>query len=203
MKSVGLTGGIATGKSLAADAFRRLGAAVVSADTIARKVVEPGQKGLPLIVDAFGSEILLNDGRLDRRKLGALVFADSAKRSLLNRLLHPLILQRLRTEMTQAGRDVVIAEVPLLFECGYRNDFETVVVVYADPRLQMQRLMKRDGISVQEAGQRIAAQMDIEQKLTLADHVIRNTGSPAELERQVAEVYGKLSVCPDSFQQTT
>lgn len=177
---IGLTGGIATGKSTVTAALRDLGVPVIDADQVARQVVEPGQPALDEIVAAFGPDLLRDDGRLDREKLASLVFADGAARQRLNSITHPHILRaidRQRQEAAAAGQRVLALDVPLLFEAGMDRSVDRVWVVTASPSQQLQRLMGRDGLTAEEARRRVESQMPLEEKLRRADAVIDNSGS--------------------------
>ncbi|MGE5590601.1 MAG: dephospho-CoA kinase [Bacillota bacterium] len=177
---IGLTGGIATGKSTVTAALRDLGVPVIDADQVARQVVEPGQPALDEIVAAFGPDLLRDDGRLDREKLASLVFADGAARQRLNSITHPHILRaidRQRQEAAAAGQRVLALDVPLLFEAGMDRSVDRVWVVTASPSQQLQRLMGRDGLTAEEARRRVESQMPLEEKIRRADAVIDNSGS--------------------------
>ena len=192
---IGLTGGIASGKSTVAAMFAELGAAIVSADAIAREVVEPGEPALEEIRAAFGPEVLLPDGRLDRRRLGAIVFADPERRRRLEAILHPRIRARMREQIEAAagtGRPVV-AEIPLLFESpASRALVDVTVVVYVDREQQLARLISRDGLTPAEAEARLAAQLPLEEKARLADYVIDNRGQLEHTRAQVVRVWEEL-----------
>ena len=191
MRVLGLTGGIGSGKSLVAQMFRELGAEVIDADQLARDVVEPGQPALDEIVEAFGRDILLPDGRLNRGRLAAAIFADPAARQRLNAITHPRIRARMDTEVAARSQrsGVLILDIPLLYENGRAGIVEKVVVVWVDPATQLQRLTERDGLSVEDARQRIAAQMSLDDKRARADYVIDNTGSREATRRQVETIY--------------
>jgi dephospho-CoA kinase len=193
---VGLTGGIATGKSTVSAMFAHLGAKVVDADLLAREVVMPGQPAHGQIVDEFGAEVLQADGQLDRKRLGAIVFADAAKRRRLEQITHPAIRARQQRILSvyeeEAFEGVVIWDVALLIETGGVKGMDKVVVVAADPATELARLMARDGLSEDEASRRIASQMPVAEKAKLADYVIDNAGARAETERRVREVYRAL-----------
>jgi len=196
MLSAGLTGGIASGKSLALEYFARLGACTADADKIAHESIMPGQEAYAGIVGAFGRNILLNDRTIDREKLGAIIFADPAKRALLNSLVHPVVIRILRrlvrdyTCSRPAG--ILIADVPLLIECGLQKDFEKIIVVTAPRNLQQVRLMRRNRLSEQDAAQRLRAQIPIADKIQYADYVIENNGTREKLAKQVSRVYAQL-----------
>ncbi|MGG1312072.1 MULTISPECIES: dephospho-CoA kinase [Cohnella] len=179
--NIGLTGGIASGKSTVARMLVESGAALVDADRIAREIVEPGQPSLAQIVERFGQAVLHEDGTLNRKKLGEIVFADEAKRKALEAITHPAIRAVMRERMDKLQREapkrLVVVDVPLLYESGLQSLFEEVMVVYVPRSVQLERLMKRDGLSKADAERRLNAQMDIEEKKRLADIVIDNSGS--------------------------
>lgn len=187
--NIGLTGGIATGKSTVSQMLERRGAALVDADRIAREVVEPGQAPLRQIAERFGQAVLNEDGTLNRRKLGQIVFSDEAERKALEAITHPAIraLMRERMERLEAERPdrLVVVDVPLLFESKLQSLFEQVLVVYVPRSVQLTRLMERDGLAEEEARKRLDAQMDIEDKKRLADYVIDNSSGLAETEEQI------------------
>lgn len=192
---VGLTGGIAAGKSTVARCFEELGAAIVDADKLARDAVAKGSDGLAEIVAAFGPDVLLGDGSLDRKALGARVFADAELRARLNAITHPRIAQlgALQiAEHTRRGVPYVLYEAALIVENGLHRGFQGLVVVSVDPVVQLARLVKRDGLSESEAKARIAAQMPLEKKIEVADFVIDNSGEPEALRERVADVHGSL-----------
>jgi dephospho-CoA kinase len=193
---VGLTGSIATGKSTVSRMFAHLGARVIDADLLAREVVMPGQLAYARIVEEFGPQVVQEDGSLDRKALGALVFGDAAKRKRLEEITHPAIGARQQRILSvldeEAFEGVVIWDAALLFEGGGVAKMDRVVVVYADPETERRRLMERDGLSDADARARIASQMPIAEKAKLADHVIDNSGAREETERQVRAVYGAL-----------
>ncbi|MCL6444124.1 MAG: dephospho-CoA kinase [Alicyclobacillus sp.] len=193
---VGLTGGIATGKSTVTRMFREVGAYVVDADVWARKVVEPGQPALAEIAEAFGQDVIRPDGTLDRQALAAIVFHDPDARSRLNAITHPRVRAGMRSE-TEARLAVdphspIIWDVPLLFEGDTKNSVDCTILVYVDEATQRQRLMARDGFTEAEAQARIAAQMSIEQKRALADYVIDNGGSLEQTKAQVLRLWDEL-----------
>ncbi len=180
----GLTGGIASGKSTVAARFRTRGLAVLDADQIAREVVLPGSPALLELTARFGPEVLGADGALDRKRLGALVFADPDARRALNAIVHPRIAartQELRAQLEAAGHDLACYEAALLVENGLAAAFQPLVVVLADPALQRIRLMQRDGLDASAAEQRLAAQAPSEAKLAVAAYVVRNDGNHDEL----------------------
>jgi dephospho-CoA kinase len=192
---IGLTGGIASGKSTVAGMFADLGAVVIDADKIARDVVAPGQEGLHSIVLHFGEEILDQEGRLDRKKMGEIVFSDEEARKHMNSLLHPLIRKRMEQEKQKAlllHPPLIILDIPLLYESNWQAKLEKVVVVYVPEQLQLQRLMNRNHLTQEEAEQRISAQMSIEEKKKRADFLIDNSGTMEETKEQVDLLFGQL-----------
>lgn len=189
-KIIGLTGGIATGKSTVSRYLAEKGISIIDADIAARKVVEPQTEGLAQIVDAFSHDVLHADGSLNRKQLGKIVFSDEAKRLQLNALLHPLIRQWIRDEtarLTSEQQPIIVLDIPLLYEAGYRKHCHQVVVVYTSKETQLKRLMERDGLNETEAKDRIDSQMSIEDKKELADIVIDNEGSLRETYEQVEQ----------------
>jgi dephospho-CoA kinase len=195
VKPLGLTGGIGSGKSMVASMFTQLGADVIDADRLAREVVEPGQPALEEIAAAFGGDILLPDGRLDRGQLARIIFADPVARGKLNAITHPRIRERMDAEITarRSRPGVLIVDIPLLYENDRTRAVETVIVVWVDPKTQLRRLQERDGLSVAEARQRIAAQMPLDEKRARADVVIDNSGSRENTRRQVEAVYRRYA----------
>jgi dephospho-CoA kinase len=192
MKVYGLTGGIGSGKSLAARRLRTLGAEVVDADEIAREVVDVGSPGLARLVAAFGEEILFPDGALDRKRLGAIVFADASARAKLNAITHPLIAaETARRLAAHSARGLPFAfyEAALLVE----NGLDGLIVVETDPATQAARIQARDGIDPAEARRRIAAQATNEQRRAAASVLLRNDDSAAALEAQVDALHARLS----------
>jgi dephospho-CoA kinase len=197
MPVVGLTGGIASGKSTVAFLLRRRGAIVIDADAIARRLVDPGMPALGEIRKRFGPEFVRADGALDRKRLGELVFADAEARRKLNSLLHPLIFEGIRQQLatTDASR-VRIVEAALLVESAPWEsgelELDALIVVASPPELQKQRLAAERAMSEADAAARIAAQVDAEQRTAAADYVIDNRGSLAELEEEVDRVWQQL-----------
>jgi dephospho-CoA kinase len=190
---VGLTGGIGTGKSEVSRRLAGYGAVVIDADAVAREVVEPGTEGLAEVVEAFGPGVLGPDGRLDRPKLGEMVFADPERRSRLNAIIHPLVGARMAELEREAGSaSIVMHDVPLIAEGGRAGAYDLVVVVDAPPRTQVERLVKNRGMTRDQAKARMAAQASREQRLAIADIVIDNSGSLTELDRQVGDLWAEL-----------
>ena len=196
MLRAGLTGSIAVGKSFVSSVLAALGCHVLDADRTARDVVAPGSAGLRAILDAFGGGVLQADGRLDRAKLGAIVFSDETKRARLNSILHPLIIEAqgdwLRRCEEQDPRGVAIVDAALMIETGSYKRFEKLIVVHCRPDLQIERLVKRDGLTVVEAGRRIASQMPQEEKKKFADYLIDTSAGFDETREQAAAVYERL-----------
>lgn len=193
---LGITGGIASGKSTVGDMFRKRGAPVVSADQLAREVVLPGSPTLARLVERFGKKILAADGSLARETLARLIFADETARADLNAITHPAIAALAEERLAQlrnCGATLVAYEAPLLFEAGAEGRVDQVLLVWVEPQVQLQRLMARDGLAETEARIRIAAQMPLAEKAARADFVIDNSGSPAVTEEQVAVLFARLS----------
>lgn len=185
---VGLTGGIASGKSTVAGAFRRLGITVIDADVVSRQVVEPGSPLLAALADRFGSAILDPDGRLDRARLRALVFSDADALAALNSLTHPVIRTRLLADAAAAAGPYVLLEVPLLVEGGLAREVDRVLVVDCDEARQRERLVARDGSGPEEVSAILKAQASRATRLAAADDVLENAGSLADLEAAVADL---------------
>ena len=196
MLRVGLTGSIAVGKSYVSGLLAEMGCRVVDADAVARRVVEPGAEGLRRVVRAFGGWVLRPDGTLDREAVGAVVFKDASKRELLNSLLHPLIMAEqdalLRRWEGEDPRGVGVVDAALLIESGGYKRFDKVIVVHCRPEVQLERLMKRNGLALEEARRRVAAQMSQEEKLRHADFRIDTSEGFEDTLRQTAEVYAQL-----------
>jgi dephospho-CoA kinase len=190
---VGLTGGIGAGKSEVSRRLAAQGAVIIDADAAARDVVAPGTPGLAEVIEAFGPDILQPDGRLDRPRLGELVFADPAKRAALNAIIHPKVGARM-SELEQAAGPaaVVVHDVPLIAENGLAGAYDVVVVVDVPLRTQIDRLVKQRGMTRDQAKARITAQATREQRLAVADIVVDNSGSLAELDRQVGDLWSSL-----------
>ena len=193
---VGLTGGIATGKSTVSQMFAHLGAKVVDADLLAREVVMPGQPALAEIVAEFGADVLKADGFLDRKRLGAIVFNAPARRKRLEQITHPAIHLRQQRILSvyeeEAFEGIVLWDAAVLIESGGHTRMDKLVVVLTDPATELARLMARDGMGEGEARGRIATQMPVADKAKLADYVIDNSGSRPDTERRVREVYAQL-----------
>jgi dephospho-CoA kinase len=192
----GLTGGIASGKSTVTGFFSDAGAWIIDADKIAREAAKQGTPGYDRIVAIFGRTILLPDGEIDRKRLGDIIFNDPGKKALLNGIVHPRVFERAAEMIKQIGirapDAVVIMDVPLLLETGMQKNLAEVIVVYVPETIQLERLMRRDGIDEQAAMARIRSQMPIEQKRQQATIVIDNSGSLADSRRQVMAIFRRL-----------
>ncbi len=192
---LGLTGGIASGKSTVSVMLRERGIPVIDADLIAREVVEPGQPAYDEIVLHFGRGVLLADGRLDRKRLGEIIFSDEAERRVLNSIVHPEVRKTMRERAeaaVRAGHPIVVLDIPLLFESGLQHMVDKIVVVYAPFEVQLRRLMERDDLDESQAKKRLYAQWPIEEKKAQADYVIDNRGSREETEKQVDTLLFRL-----------
>ena len=192
---VGLTGGIATGKSTVSEILRRLGAVVIDADSLAHEVVEPGQPALAAIVEEFGREVLRADGTLDRKRVAAIVFADPERRRKLEAITHPAIrnrfLARLAELEAQGFEGLVFWDAPVMIEAGGHKAMDRLVVVLTDSATQLERAIGRDGDRA-DVERRIANQMSLGEKAKLADHVIDNSGDRAATEARTREVHAAL-----------
>lgn len=192
---LGLTGGIATGKSTVTGMLRERGIPVIDADQIAREVVEPGKPAYEAIVRHFGRDILLEDGEINRKKLGEIVFSDEAERQKLNVIVHPEVRRVMREEAEAAeanGADIVFMDIPLLFESKLQYMVEKIVLVYAPADMQLARMMERDELEEEQAQKRLRAQFPIDQKKKDADFLIDNSTTREETERQVEKLLAEL-----------
>jgi dephospho-CoA kinase len=194
---VALTGGIATGKSHCLRRFAELGAPTIDADTLAKQAVEPGTDAFRAVVQRFGPAVVAANGTLDRAALGDVVFGDDEARHALEAIIHPTVRQSIdrwfESLGLQPGVRAGIADIPLLFETGRDKDFDVVVVAACAPATQKARLMNRDGLSEEQADQRIRAQMPIDDKTRRARYVISTEGTIAETDRRVAQVWSEIS----------
>jgi dephospho-CoA kinase len=191
---VGLTGGVASGKSTVSAILDELGAVVVDADVLAREVVAPGSEGLAEVVDAFGPDVLTPEGGLDRPAVGAIVFADEAWRRVLEGIIHPRVRARAaEIEAAAAPGSVVVHDIPLLTETGQAGSFDAVVVVDVPVATQVARMVELRGMAREDAQARVAAQASREDRLAVATYVVDNTGTPEQLRARVAEVYAALA----------
>jgi dephospho-CoA kinase len=192
MRVIGLTGGIASGKSTVAHLFAELGAVIIDADQLAREAVEPGSTALAAIVQQFGPEVLQSDGTLDRGALGTVIFANPLARQRLEQITHPAIRELALTHLAAlraAGTAVVIYMAPLLIEAGATDRVDEIWVVHIDSATQLQRLTARDRLSREDAHARVASQMPLEEKRRHGRIVIDNSGTLAETKRQVTEIW--------------
>jgi dephospho-CoA kinase len=194
----GLTGGIGSGKSEVSRRLAAHGAVIIDADVAARAVVAPGTPGLAQVAEVFGAGVLGPDGALDRERLGAIVFRDPASRATLNAIVHPLVGEWMRAAERAAvdaarGDLIVVHDVPLLAENRRAGDFDLIIVVDVPPELQVERLVSQRGMTPDQARARLAAQATREQRLAIADLVIDNSGSLADLDRGVTEVWADLT----------
>ncbi len=191
---VGLTGGIASGKSTVSTILSELGAVVIDSDVLAREVVARGTPGLDQVVEAFGAEVLTAGGDLDRPKVGAIVFGDEAKRRVLEGIIHPLVRKRSAELEAAAGPDeLVVHDIPLLAEAGLADAFDAVIVVDVPAELQVERMVRDRGWTREDAESRIAAQASREDRLAIATYVVENSGSLDDLRARVEEVFAELT----------
>lgn len=191
---VGLTGGVASGKSTVSSILRELGAVIIDADALAREVVARDTPGLAAVVEEFGPDLLQPGGELDRAAMGTLVFADEDARRRLEAIVHPLVFERI-VEIESAARPgaMVVHDIPLLTESGRADTFDAVIVVHAPEDVQIDRMVRDRGWSIAEARARIAAQATAEERQSIATYVIDNTGTHEDLRERVAEVFEELS----------
>jgi dephospho-CoA kinase len=195
MKWIGITGGIATGKSTVSKMIQDLGAVVIDADQLSREVVQPGSFGLQAISSNFGPDVITSMGELDRKKLAEIIFKDEIKRARLENLLHPLIQWRSQQErdiLERRGLPFAFYDATLIFEKGLQYKFNGVIVVTADPEVQKKRLIERNKITAEEAEKRIAAQWPMTKKVQLANFVIDNSGSVAQTKAQVEKILKQI-----------
>lgn len=195
MRWIGLTGGIATGKSTVSNWLKAKGYAVIDADELARLVVAPGSEGLRQIVSHFGAEILDDDGNLDRRRLGALVFADREKLLDLENMIHPLVqaqVQSLRNRYEREGKEFVFYDVPLLYEKKLQDQFDHIIVVAADEEIQKARMRARDALNENEIESRLKSQLPMSEKIKVAHSVVENNGTREELETKLLQLVKSL-----------
>ncbi|MGN9169185.1 dephospho-CoA kinase [Paenibacillus polymyxa] len=191
--NIGLTGGIATGKSTVSALLVAKGALLIDADAIAREVMLPGHPVLAAVIQHFGQAIVNSDGTLHRKRLGEIVFGDPVQRQALNDITHPAIREEMRLRMEAYEREqpdkLVLADIPLMYESGLESLYEEIMVVYVPRDIQLRRLMLRDGLTEEQAELRLSAQMDIEQKKNLADIVIDNSGTQSETQMQIDQFW--------------
>jgi dephospho-CoA kinase len=196
MKTIGLTGGIASGKSMVARALQEMGAVLLSADEIGHQVIEPGKTAYYNLIDAFGKEIVNADGTINRKELGGIVFKDPQKLQLLNQLTHPPIMQEIKLKLAQIEQEqpnaIVVMEIPLLYETRMEKLFDQVWVVWVDRETQIKRLMARDAIDRSDAISRIDSQMPLDEKARRADLVIDNCGSIEETIAKATRYFNNI-----------
>jgi len=196
MLNIGLTGGIACGKSTVARMFVQNGAHLIDFDRLAHELQEPEKPAWQKVVDCFGKEILRPDGKIDRVKLGNIVFADKKKLNRLNKIVHPLVYQEWHTRLEKISKKekhaIVLSDIPLLFEGNMQHLFDLTMLVLIAPEEQIRRLMARSGVNKDEAEKRLNSQMPISEKNSLADIVIDNSGSTSETEKRVGQVWQEL-----------
>lgn len=188
MIKIGLTGGVATGKSTVAKILKEKGTEIISSDELAHKAMAPGGPAYDGVISQFGPEILLSDGKIDRRLLGEIVFKDESARKRLESIIHPIVLKGIIEgfeDYSKQRAKIVIVEVPLLFEVGWMDLFDYIWVIYSPYERQLERLIQRDHLSEIQAKERIASQMPLEEKKKRADVVIQNDNDLGSLEKQV------------------
>lgn len=188
---IGLTGGIASGKSTVSNFLKEMNLTVIDADVEARLAVEKGEPAYQKIVTEFGDDVLQPNGEIDRVKLGSIIFHNVEKRQLLNSIVHPEVRKRMNNQVEAArgrGEQVIVLDIPLLFESKLTHMVEKTILVYVDRDIQLNRLMERNDLSFSEAEARVQSQMPLSDKVALADAVINNNGSIAETKKQVIEV---------------
>ncbi|EPF15151.1 dephospho-CoA kinase [Bacillus cereus BAG1O-3] len=194
---IGLTGGIASGKSTVSEMFRELSIPVIDADVIAREVVEQGKPAYNKIVEVFGAEVLQQDGELDRPRLGSIVFYNEEKRLQLNKIVHPAVreeMNRQKEMYIKEGVQAVVLDIPLLFESKLTSLVDRILVVAVKPHTQLERLMKRNNFSEEEATARIQSQMPLEEKVENADEVINNDGTIMGTKTQLQVILKKWNI---------
>lgn len=196
---VGLTGGVSSGKSLVAEELKRLGAAVIDADRIARDIVLPGESAYNDVVREFGEGILSKDGSINRAALANIVFSDPEKLKRLNRITHPPIIRKIVEELESCREEhpdvIIVLDAPLLVEVGLHRTVDKVIVVYADEDTRIKRLKEKNNLTAEEARRRINAQIPLPKKLEYADFVIDNNGTREETLKETRKVYSELTGC--------
>ena len=199
MLKVGLTGGIACGKSYVLEELRKSGVRALDADEIAHSVISPNGGAYPEVVDAFGSKILTSDRIIDRKKLGAIVFSDRAALDRLNQIVHPHVFEEekrrilaIEAEAGETERGLLVVDAALMIETGSYSDYDSIIVVYCRPAVQLHRLMQRDDLSAEDSLKRIRSQMPVLKKLRYADYVVDNSGKRTESRHQVRRIFDQL-----------
>ncbi|TDL77449.1 dephospho-CoA kinase [Rhodococcus qingshengii] len=188
---IGLTGGIASGKSTVSNMLKEMDITVIDADVEARLAVEKGETAYQKIIAEFGDDILLDTEEIDRVKLGSIIFHNAEKRQLLNGIVHPEVRKRMNNQVEAArarGEQVIVLDIPLLFESKLTHMVEKTILVYVDRDIQLKRLMERNDLSLEDAQARVKSQMPLSDKVALADAVINNNGSITETKKQLIEI---------------
>ncbi|WP_026701418.1 dephospho-CoA kinase [Salibacterium aidingense] len=194
---IGLTGGIASGKSFISEELKKRGFPVIEADEAAREVVEPGEQAYEQVVEQFGTDVLEVDGTLARKKLGKVIFADDSKRQILNQIMHPAIRQRMlqkKTTLEDEGEKVIVFDLPLLIENNLQFMVDKVLLVYVEETEQKKRLIKRDQAGEEDAEQRLASQLPMSEKQAYADAVIDNNGTRPQSLQQLEEILKRWNI---------
>ncbi|WP_047981621.1 dephospho-CoA kinase [Ornithinibacillus contaminans] len=194
---IGLTGSIASGKSTVSGMFKKLNIPVIDADQIARDVVVPGEAAYHQIVAEFGEDILLADKTIDRKKLGSIIFADKEKREALNAIVHPVVRSQMLYEKEQylaANKTCIVMDIPLLYESNLTHLVDKVLVVYVDESVQLERLMNRDGSTIEAAMERIDSQIPVKEKVKQADAVINNNGTIQDSYQQLKDILKQWNI---------
>jgi len=194
---IGLTGGIACGKSTVSNMLKESGITVIDADVEARQAVKKGEPAYNQIIAEFGEEIILADGEIDRQKLGSIIFYDAKKRQILNGIVHPDVRRRMSEQIENAVKgkeEVIVLDIPLLFESKLTYMADKTLLVYVDKETQLERLMKRNQLSIDDANARIQSQMPLSEKLDLADAVINNNGSIEDTKQQLASILSEWGI---------
>jgi len=198
MLIVGLTGGIASGKTTVANMFKNEGAYIIDVDKISREVVEPGKLGWQEVIKTFGEEILNRDKTINRKKLGDIAFSDGEKRRILEKIIHPKVYsekQKLINQIKEKDKEaIIIIDIPLLIEANQQKTVDKVILVYVSPQTQIERLIKRDGFNLEEAKKRIFAQMPIESKKKYADYIINNEAPLEMVRKEVKSIFQALKI---------
>lgn len=198
MITIGLTGGIASGKSTVSKMIQERHIPLIDADIIAREVVEPGEKAYHQIVETFGKDVLFEDGSLNRKKLGNIIFQDEAKRKALNGIVHPQVRKRMKEKIDThkiSGAKAIVLDIPLLFESRLTDWVDKILLVFVDPDIQVQRLINRDGITKSDALDRIGSQLSLEEKRRDSDAVINNNGQVKETFDQLSDILEYWDIC--------
>lgn len=194
---IGLTGGIASGKSTVSTFIREKGIPVIDADVAAREVVEKGEEAYQQIVDTFGEKVLHSDGTINREELGAIIFNDTDKRNKLNSIVHPAVRKRmdqLEKKYIDEGFKTIVLDIPLLFENRKLDQFDFTILVYVDEEVQLKRLTERNHLTEEQAKSRIRSQMSLKDKIPLADEVIDNNGTIEETKHQLYDIFQKRCI---------